>query len=44
MLVDSENPKPEINRRHDGYAHIKEPNFFHYTPIDSLGDVRVSWV
>ena len=44
MLVDSENPKPEINRRHDDYTHLKESNFFHYTPIESLGDIHVSWV
>ena len=44
MLVDSEIPKPEINRRHDDYAHLKESNFFLYTPIESLGDIHVSWV
>lgn len=44
ILVDSENPKPEINRRHDGYAHLKGLNFFQYTLIESLGDRRVSWV
>jgi len=38
MLVDSEIPKPEINRRHDDYAHLKESNFFHYTFIKSLGE------